>query len=120
MTTSKVYVDITCYESLMDFMNLQQVVDLKGEFTDFDLFYSDEWLLNSAVIDNVIHRDGNWDIYLVFVHVTNPLKLIKRKITKCITHQKACLTANHMRRLAAKDQRGTLKISDTSFQSCDN
>lgn len=120
MTYKKVYVDRKCYESLMDGLNLQQVVDQKGEFTDFDLFYSDDWLLNSAVVDNVIERNGNWDIYLVFAYVGNPLKLIKRRITRCITIKKANLTANYMRRLAAKDQRGTLKIDCSSFKNCDN
>ena len=116
----KVYVDRRCYEKLMDFMNIQSFSDQRGEFTDLDLFYSDEWLLDSAVVDNVIERNGNWDVYLVFAHVSDPLKLIKKKITRCTTIKKAELAANYMRRLAAKDQRGTLKIDSTTFKSCEN
>ena len=120
MTKRKIYVDRKCYENLIHALNLQQSADMKGEFTDFDLFYSDDWLLNSAVIENIIPRNGNWDIYLVFAYVGNPLKLIKKKITRCITQKNADLTANYMRRLAAKDQRGTLKIDESQFKNFDN
>ena len=116
----KVYVDRRCYEKLLDFMNMQSLLDQKGEFTDLDLFYSDEWLLDSAVIDNVTERNGNWDVYLVFAHVVDPMKLIKRKITRCTTLKKAELAAGYMRRLAAKDQRGTLKIDGATFKNCEN
>jgi len=114
------YIDQKCYEKLMDFMNMQHLVDQKGEYLDLDLFYSDEWLLDSAVIDNVVERKGNWDVYLVFAYVFDPLKLIKRKITRCTSLQKAEMSANYMRRQAAKDQRGTLRIADTTFVSCNN
>lgn len=120
MRKPRIYIDKQCYEVLMDFMNVQSVFDQRGEYLDLNLFYSDEWLLDSAVIENVTERNGNWDIYLVFAHIVDPLKLIKRKITKCTTLKRAELTANHMRRLAAKDQRGTLKIDDSIFLSCNN
>ncbi|MEL6557416.1 MAG: hypothetical protein AAFQ94_04485 [Bacteroidota bacterium] len=120
MNHRKIYIDKACYEELMDFMNVQHVVDLKGEYMDLDLFYQDEWLLDSAVIDNVVEKRGNWDVYLVFAHVNNPLKMIKKKISRCTSLKKAELAANTMRRLAAKDQRGTLKIDKNLFQSCNN
>ena len=116
----KIYIDRRCYGQLLDFMNLQAVSDQRGEFTDLDLFYSDEWLLDSAVVDNVVERNGNWDIYLVFAHVLDPMKFIKRKITRCTTVKKAKLTANYMRRLAAKDQRGTLRVNSAYFDNCKN
>lgn len=120
MKSRKVYLDKKSYENLMDFMNLQQSTDQKGDSPDFNLFYKDEWLMNSAVIDNIVLRNGNWDIYLVFAHVDNPFKIIKKKITKCFSLQKAIFTANHMRRLAAKDQRGTLTVDPHSFKTWDN
>ena len=115
-----VYIDKKCHESLMSYLDLQQTMDLKGSFTDLDLFYKDEWLLDSAVIENVSKRNGNWDVYLVFAHVDNPLKLIKRRITRYVSLEKAELAANYMRRLAAKDARGTLKIERSKFLSIDN
>lgn len=120
MSSQWTYIDKDCYEKLMDFMNTQYSADLKGEYVDLDLFYSDDWLLDSAVIDNVVERNGNWDVYLVFAHVFNPMKMIKKKITKCTSLKKAELTANYMRRQAAKDQRGTLRLNDSMFKSCNN
>ena len=120
MKNHKIYIDKKCYEKLMDCMNIQHVTDHRGEYIDLDLFYRDEWLLDSAVIDNIVERKGNWDVYLVFAHIYNPFKMIKKKISKCISLQKAELAANMMRRLAAKDQRGTLKIDQSLFHSCNN
>lgn len=115
-----IYIDKKCYEVLIDHMNLQHTIDKEGGYIDLNLFYSDEWLLDSAVIENVSERNGNWDVYLVFAWVLNPMKLIKRKITRCITLSKAELYANYMRRLAAKDQRGTLQVDGKNFRNCLN
>ena len=116
----RVFVDKKAYENLLDHLNRSYSTDLRGEFIDLDLFYSDKWLMDSSVIENILERKGNWEIYLVFAHVYDPLKLIKRRITKCVTLKKAELTANYMRRLAAKDQRGTLRLNKESFNHCDN
>ncbi len=118
--SSHIYIDKTSYENLMDYMNNQYFVDHKGEYIDLDLFYHDEWLLDSAVIDHVVERNGNWDVYLVFAHVDDPFKIIKKKITRCTSLQKAMLSANYMKRQAAKDQRGTLRLDEAYFQNCDN
>ena len=120
MRDKTVYIDATCYEGLLDFMNQQDKDDAHGEIIDLDLFYNDQWLLDSAVIDLVVPRHGNWIIYLVFAYAKFPLRLIKRKITKCNTLDKARLTAGYMRRLAAKDQRGTLTVRKTDFDQCLN
>lgn len=120
MKEHTVYIDATCYEGLMDFMNQQENDDVHGEFIDLDLFYNDQWLLDSAVIDRVVPRQGNWIIYLVFAYAKFPLRLIKRKITKCNTLDKARITAEYMRRLAAKDQRGTLQVREADFTQCLN
>ncbi len=120
MNQRTVYIDARCYETLLDFMNNHDKDDAHGEIIDLDLFYNDQWLLDSAVIDHVVAREGNWTIFLVFAWVKFPLKLICRKITRCHTLQKANLTAQYMRRLAAKDQRGTLRIQKKDFTECLN
>ena len=120
MKDQNVYIDKKCYESLMDVMNVQYFSDLKGEPHDLDLFFRDDWLLDSAVIDNVVERNGNWDVYLVFAHVLNPMKMIKKRITRCTSLKRAELSANYMRRLAAKDQRGTLILEESYFKCCNN
>ena len=104
----------------MDFMNERHLDDLCGEIWDLNLFYNDSWLLDSAVIDKIVPIRGNWDIYLVFADTKFPFRLIKRKITRCMTLKNAEFAADKMRRLAAKDQRGTLKVDETDFKYCFN
>ena len=101
-------------------MTSQLLDDLHGEILDLDVFYNDAWLKDSAVIDNIKPIDGNWEVSLVFAYIRFPMKLIKRKITTCITRQKAEISAHYMRRLAAKDQRGTLYIDKKYFDLCLN
>ncbi|MEO1052612.1 MAG: hypothetical protein AAFX87_18410 [Bacteroidota bacterium] len=101
-------------------MNMNHNDDQAGEIWDLELFYNDSWLLDSAVIDFVVCNKGNWDIHLVFADTKFPLRLIKRKITKCITLRRAQVAADSMRRLAAKDQRGTLKVDKSDFEHCLN
>ncbi|GAB5523736.1 MAG: hypothetical protein Roseis2KO_16080 [Roseivirga sp.] len=120
MKKKPVYIDECCYESLMDALNDRLKDDLKGDFPDLDLFYNDQWLLDSAVVDNLVKVRGNWDVFLVFAHIHFPLKLIRKKITRCNTLKKALFAADKMRRQAAKDQRGTLKIKESSFEYCLN
>tara|TARA_B100000780_G_C21057559_1_gene424956 strand:+ start:681 stop:1043 length:363 start_codon:yes stop_codon:yes gene_type:complete len=120
MKKKAVYIDKVCYEHLLKGMNQQQFDDLYGEYTDLDVFNNDAWLLDSAVIDHIVERRGNWHIYLVFAYSKYPMRLIKRKITSCFTKQKAELSANHMRRLAAKDQRGTIVVNASDFYHCSN
>tara|TARA_Y100000768_G_C23965505_1_gene677626 strand:+ start:1638 stop:2000 length:363 start_codon:yes stop_codon:yes gene_type:complete len=120
MGRQNIYIDKTCYEQLLKGMNHQQFDDTYGEYTDLDVFNNDAWLLDSAVIDHIVERRGNWSIYLVFAYCKYPMRLIKRKITSCFSQQKAELAANHMRRLAAKDQRGTLIVNPSDFYHCSN
>ena len=120
MDKKRIYIDPTCYESLMDFMNERQTDDLHGEIPDLDVFYNDGWLQDSAVIDNITPKCGNWQVSLVFAYTKFPVKFIKRKITVCTTRKRAKITADYMRRLAAKDQRGTLKVQEKDFKHCLN
>lgn len=115
-----VYLDRTCYESLLDFMSGHHTDDLHGQSHDTLLFHEDRWLMDSAVCQNIVARRGNWEIFLVFVHPRFPLKLIRRKITSCFHQRKAQLMANHMRRQAAKDARGTVTIKASQFVHCLN
>lgn len=101
-------------------MTFQQCDDLHGQIIDLDVFFNDAWLQDSAVIEHIRQRDGNWEIALVFAYVWFPLKFIRRKITTYFTEQKANINASYMRRLAAKDQRGTLSVDRKHFKHCLN
>ena len=115
MNKPYIYIDSYCYSHLMDFMNESHPQDLKGEIYDLNVFYDDLWLKDSAVIEHLRNFRGNWIVSLVFAFVDQPLRFIMRRITTCTTKSKATITAEYMRRLAAKDQRGTLKIKEESF-----
>lgn len=108
--------DDTAYNEILNLLNNQHFVERVGEASDMSFLSEDEWLKDTAVIDNVIKRKGFWEIHLVFAHYQSPLKLIKRVITRFTNKRKALLSANLMRRLAAKDQRGTLALNLDDFK----
>lgn len=113
-------IDIAAYTLLVQGMNQQYFVEKKGNMSDFSLYYDDLWLSDSAVIDNVYKSKGEWKIDLIFAHIHNPLKFIKRYITSHPCPKRAAQKAEFMRRIAAKDQRGTLHIESSYFNVCDN
>jgi hypothetical protein len=46
-------------------------------------FLSDDWWLrDTAVTENIVKRNGMWEIQLVFAHYLQPWKLIKRNIAR--------------------------------------
>lgn len=117
MYDGQVYIDQFAYECMLERLNSESSTDQRGELIDMGLFYDDAWLMDSAVVENMIANKGNWDIYLVFVDPLHPMKFIRRKISSYFSRNKAELAGNYMRRLAAKDQRGTIKISNQLYGS---
>lgn len=111
-------IDKHVYEQVLNLLNSQHFVDARGDESDMLLLSEDEWLADTVVIDNIYPRRGQWEIHLLFAHHQQPLKLIKRKITTCFDYRKAAITAALMRRGAAKDQRGTLRIAVEKFGLC--
>ncbi len=87
-----------------------------------DLFFITDgsWLKDTAVFDAVLNRFGAWDVDLIFVHYRNPLQFIVRHITRCYSENKARAAAFYLRKEAAKDQRGTLKVSIADLNLCYN
>lgn len=113
-------IDSNLYESVLDLLNDLHIVESKGNIADFKFYFDDLWLSDTAVIENLAYVCGQWDIELLFALHNNPLKFIKRQITSFSCHKKATLTATLMRRLAAKDQRGTLTIDSKNLSICCN
>lgn len=112
--------DHSAYEELLNLLNNQHFTDKRGQEKDMEFLTEDYWLRDTAVIENVVKREGMWEIHLVFAHYLEPQKLIKRVITKYTSKEKAERNAVYMKRLAAKDQRGTLTVSLTDFGLCRN
>lgn len=94
--------------------------DRKGRRADFAPLYEDRWLVDTAVIERLTRIRGEWRVELVFASIHDPLRLIKRHITSHPTAERAAQQAHYMRRLAAKDQRGTLAISVQQLAPCLN
>ena len=95
-------------------------VERKGSLVDFAPFCEDRWLADTAVIEDVARVRGEWRVALVFAHVRNPLRLIRRFITAYSSGRRATLQGYYMRRLAARDQRGTLTVSVEQLELCLN
>ncbi|ANI90588.1 hypothetical protein A9P82_03500 [Arachidicoccus ginsenosidimutans] len=100
---------------MLSFIENLYSTDKAGALSDTGFILDDFWLQDTAVIENIERRHGAWDVCLVFAHYLQPLKLIKRKITNFASFKKAEVTAHYMRRLAAKDQRGTMIINEKSI-----
>ena len=112
------HLDNSTYEELLNLLNNQYFIERPGFQIDMDFLSDDWWLRDTAVIENIIKREGMWEIHLVFAHYLEPRKLIKRVISRCTCRNKAVMNAWYMRRLAAKDQRGTLKVNLDDFGLC--
>jgi hypothetical protein len=107
----KMQLDEGAYARMLDCITVFYASNKPGQSIDTDFIKDDYWLQNTAVIENIERRNGCWNIFLVFAHHLQPLKFIKRSITHFACFKKAALTAHYMRRLAAKDQRGTLVVA---------
>jgi len=103
--------DEVTYFKLLGRLNELHVTDKRGTLPDFTFFHKDEWLADTAVIEELTKHKGEWQVNLVFAHTNNPMRFIRRQITTYSCPRKAALFASLMRRLAAKDQRGTQEIS---------
>ena len=84
--------------------------DKLGFDIDMNFYRDDHWLSDTAVIDQLNRRKGEWEITLLFAHYKMPMKFISRRIASNACPKRAGTMAFYMRRLAAKDQRGTLKV----------
>lgn len=107
----KVKLDDGAYTNMLDGINVFYTTNIPGFGMDADFIKDDYWLQNTAVIENIEKRNGTWNIFLVFAHHLQPLKFIKRSISNFTCLKKATLAAHYMRRIAAKDQRGTLTVT---------
>ncbi|MEM6764701.1 MAG: hypothetical protein AAF824_08610 [Bacteroidota bacterium] len=115
-----VILDKPVYKMLLAYKQTTGTTDKNGKEEDFEFLYDDLWLQDSVVQERVIKLNGTWNVFLVFIHMDNPFLLIHRFIKTQYSLQKAELEAVYMRRLAGKDQRGTLSLNTEKFQLCRN
>lgn len=112
--------DKAAYVNLLAGLNNLHFTERKGNLLDFKLYQDDLWLSDTAVIENLHRYRGEWEVELIFAYTGNPLKFIKRRITSNSCPKRAAQQAHYMRRLAAKDQRGTLTVSADQLNTCLN
>ena len=98
------------YGQMLDRLSSLFFTDKLGFEPDMNFYRDDQWLSDTAVIDQLNCRRGTWEISLLFAHYKTPMKFISRRIAANTCPKKAGTMALYMRRLAAKDQRGTLKV----------
>lgn len=113
-------IDEASYSQLMKGLNDSYIVEKKGSSSDFKLYFDDLWLSDTAVIESIHKNKGEWAVDLIFASIYNPLKFIKRYIVSHPCPKRAAQKAHFMRRLAAKDQRGTLEVNFESLNLCKN
>jgi hypothetical protein len=113
-------IDKNAYAQLMKGLNDLFLADRKGNSSDFRLYFDDLWLSDTAVIDDVHKSKGEWAVDLIFASTHNPLKFIRRFIISHPCPKRAAQKAHFMRRLAAKDQRGTLQVNIEQLDLCKN
>lgn len=107
--------DDDAYTAMLEALHAMTGCECAGVAADTTFIDDDYWLQDTAVIENVELRHGEYFIYLVFAHHRRPLKFIKRKIVKFACPRRASMAAHYMRRQAAKDQRGTLVVDRDLF-----
>jgi hypothetical protein len=107
--------DEKSYAELLAMLNSIHLTEKSGSDQDLRFIYEDWWLGDTAVIENLVLVQGSWQIRLLFAHHKEPLKFLQRSIVSFASKEKAELTAFYMRRLAAKDQRGTLILNVNDF-----
>lgn len=113
-------IDNKAYTQLINGLNDMFLNDKKGNSSDFRLYFDDSWLSNTAVIEDVHKSKGEWAIDLIFASIHNPLKFIRRFIVSHPCPKRAAQQAYFMRRLAAKDHRGTLEVNIELLNLCKN
>ena len=116
----KFNMDAKAYNTLLEGVNHQYFVEKRGDQSDFRLYFDDLWLADTAVIDDVHRSRGAWSVNLIFASIHNPLKFIRRHITLHACPKRAAQQGEFMRRVAAKDQRGTLSVHVRTLQLCKN
>ncbi|MCI5080625.1 MAG: hypothetical protein MRY78_02980 [Saprospiraceae bacterium] len=100
--------------------NFSQVSDSPGKLTDLQVLQAEDWLADTEVKYAIRFTKGRWEVSLVFIDITNPLRFVKWAINNCATYNKARIFGDHYRRIAARDVRGYLKSNLEDLQLCMN
>ncbi len=112
--------DDDAYHVMLCFLDNQHSLEKPANADNLLFLKNDWWLADTAVIETISYKKGGWEVYLTFANYKRPLQLIVRQIIRCYNEGKARTAAYYMRRMAAKDQRGTLTIAVKDLNLCIN
>jgi hypothetical protein len=112
--------DTRAYDAMLSLLSNLHRTEQNGLENDVHFMLEDWWLPDTAVIENVECRKGLWEVHLVFALSHQPLQFIKRKIAASSDLKKARMMGYYMRKVAARDQRGTLSVEWKDFKTVSN
>jgi hypothetical protein len=112
--------DDDAYHEMLCFLDNQHFIEKPADEDNMVYLKNDWWLSDTAVIESINYNKGGWEVFLTFANYKKPLQLIVRKIVRCYSEEKAITAAHYMRRIAAKDQRGTLTVFLKDLNLCIN
>ena len=116
----KQVLDDDAYKVMLSFLDNQHLIEKPADEENLVFLKNDWWLADTAVIDTINFNKGGWEVSFTFANYKKPLQLIVRRIIRCYSERKAKTAAHYMRRQAAKDQRGTLKVTIRDLNLCIN
>ncbi|MBS1667975.1 MAG: hypothetical protein JST58_11420 [Bacteroidetes bacterium] len=116
----QVSMDDETYRALLCFLDNQHCTEKPAAESNLVFLKNDWWLADTAVIETIHYHKGGWEVFLTFANYQKPCQLIVRKIIRCYHEGKAKTIANYMRRMAAKDQRGSLSVEIKDLNLCTN
>jgi len=112
--------DDDAYHEMLCFLDNQHFIEKPADEENMQFLKNDWWLADTAIIESVNYNKGGWEVYLTFANYKKPCQLIVRKIIRCFNEHKARTIAHYMKRMAAKDQRGTLSVTIKDLNLCIN
>jgi hypothetical protein len=103
--------DDFAYNHLLMFSEGLLLAEKPAQAQDLERLNQDAWLTDSAVVCHSVRCQGAWEVRLLFANPSPPYRFLQKPIARFSCPRRAALTAELMRRQAAKDQRGTIKIN---------
>ncbi|MCU0450980.1 MAG: hypothetical protein MUC97_14270 [Bernardetiaceae bacterium] len=103
--------DDFAYNALLTWVDQLPLAEKAAQANDLAGLEKDAWLADSAVVAHSVRCQGAWEVRLLFANPSPPYRLLQKTIARYSCPRRAALTAELMRRQAAKDQRGTIKIN---------
>lgn len=79
-----------------------------------------DWLLDAEVRASINNVNGRWEVSLVFVDTHDPNHVLVSKISDYHSLRIAEISAHHIKQTAAKDARGTQKVTIDAYNINNN